>query len=580
MAWAKRYWSLLLLAVAVGAAVVCRRFIYVAWYPVVMSAVTAGSFALSLLGKESLCYTLAKKIPPHILPPDAEAYCRKYTAFWAVWLTVNGLIAIGTIYVPVAWVAWNCVLSYCVTGLIILTERIIRRRRFAVVFHTSGSTATPKRIVKEFATLAKETAYHLAALRADGILGGNASQVLFLATIEPTHLYGMLWRVLLPKAALCAVDGEIILTPEALLAKMRTAEKVFLVTTPSFLERFCAFAEQYEVPRNCVEIVTSGALLTAKTSAAAREVFGVAPREIFGSTETGGVAWRRQGQENPNCDWQVFAPVKTAVTDDGRLMVDSPFAFVRWFAMGDGVELAADGRTFKLFARRDRLVKIAEQRVSLPEMEAAIAQLPEVREAALAKLEGRRGDYLGAVVVLSPSADVSAGKRQLALNLRQRLLPMFPKGTAPKRYRFVYELPRNAQGKVQTARIAEILESSFVEPFVSRVEQNEREWSADMVFDASAPYFEGHFPSFAVLPGVVQLGTAHHFAEVFLRRKLRLNGVKKMKFVRPVVPNMKVRLSLTVKNAAEIVYIYEYQTANGNGGEKEREVCASGVLWV
>ena len=92
-----------------------------------------------------------------------------------------------------------------------------------------------------------------------------------------------------------------------LIAKMKAAERVFLVTTPSFLERFCAYADQYEVPQNCVEIVTSGALLTAPVSAATKRVFGLAPREIFGSTETGGVAWRRQ--DEPDCPWRVFAPV-------------------------------------------------------------------------------------------------------------------------------------------------------------------------------------------------------------------------------------------------------------------------------
>ena len=94
-------------------------------------------------------------------------------------------------------------------------------------------------------------------------------------------MYGTLWRVMLPAAAGCRVDPEIILSPESLVEKMRAAKKVFFVTTPSFLKRFCAYAEQYDVPQNCVEITTSGALLDAETSAAAKRVFGVAPLEIF-----------------------------------------------------------------------------------------------------------------------------------------------------------------------------------------------------------------------------------------------------------------------------------------------------------
>ncbi len=573
----RKYWGLLVLAACIAAALVFKRFVFVAWYPVFMSGVMASAFGLSLFGAEPLCYTLAKKIPPHILPPGAMGYCRRYTLFWSLWLIVNGLIAIATIFapgpewhlkkagidVPCVWVVWNCVLSYCATGLILLVERFIRRRRFAAVFHTSGSTATPKRIVKDFSTLAKEVAYHRAHL---ACLAKGEGRPVFLATIEPQHMYGRLWRELLPAATGCTVDPEVILTPEALLAKMRAAERVFLVTTPSFLERFCRYADQYEVPQNCVEITTSGSLLTAETSAEAKRVFGRAPLEIFGSTETGGVAWRRQ--DAPNSAWQVFDPVKVRVNEEGRLVVSSPFSVERDFVMGDGAELAADARSFKLLGRRDRLVKIAEQRVSLPEMEAKMAALDEVKEAALVALDGRYGAELGAVVVLAEGVDIAPGKKALALALRQRLLPLFPKGTVPKKYRFVHELPRNAQGKVQAAKLREAFEMNLVEPFVSQVVRTDAAWRAHLVFDADAPYFEGHFPGFAVLPGVVQLGMAHHFAELFLRRAFTLTCVKKMKFTHVIVPGDDVVLSLEKKAEGEIVYEYR----------KGDAVCASGVL--
>lgn len=136
-------------------------------------------------------------------------YCRAYTALWAAWLAVNGLIACATIYapgpvwhleragldVPCVWVVWNCCLSYCATGLIVLAEMLYRRRRFAATFHTSGSTAKPKTIVKPFATLAKEVAYHRARLPC------LDARPVFLSTVEPQHMYGMLWRVLLPRAS-------------------------------------------------------------------------------------------------------------------------------------------------------------------------------------------------------------------------------------------------------------------------------------------------------------------------------------------------------------------------------------------
>ena len=543
-----------------------------------MSTAVSLGFGLSLFRRKTLCEEVAEKLPPHIMPDGAAEYCRRLTTFWCIALAVNGMIAVATIFGPRwTWFAWNCALSYVVLWSIAGIEWLYRRRRFAAVFHTSGSTAAPKTIVKTFPSLAKEVALHLSRLRADGVLpqdGGKGP--VFLSTVEPHHMYGLLWRRLLPKAAGCIVDDEIIRAPESLVAKMKDAESVFLVTTPSFLDRFCAYVDQYEVPRNCVELVTSGALLGAETAAAAKRVFGRAPLEIFGSTETGGVAWRRQDE---NCDWTVFDPVKVRISGDGRLAVASPFSCARgYYVMGDGAELSPDGRRFKLLGRRDRLVKINEQRVSLPEMEAKMSALPEVREAALAVLEGAHGQYLGAVVVLdrqqmcsNKNGTVEAGgKRTVVHALRAKLIPVFPKGTVPKRYRFVHELPRNEQGKVTANELRKILESDFPEPWVENAVRMEDGWSADFTFDPDAFYFQGHFPGFPILPGVVQLGTAHHFAEMYAGCSLRIKTAKKIKFSRIVHPGERVHFALTRKSPTEYAFRY-------SAGE---EVCASGTLEV
>ena len=531
-----------------------------------ISLLFAVMFGFSLLpGRKPLCQRFAERISDGIMPDGAEAYCRTLTWVWTFILLANAA-ASAAIAACASLGVWRFVAaalsSAVVVGGTFAIEKPIRRRRFSVEFRTSGSTACPKTIVKTFESLAKEVAFHRARL-ADVL----AQKPTFLSTVEPQHMYGTLWRVLLPKAAGCAVDPEIILTPEALIEKMKAAGKVFLVTTPSFLERFAAYADLYEVPRNCIEITTSGALLTAEVSAAAARIFGIAPLEIFGSTETGGVASRRQ--TSPDCDWTLFPPVRAHADADGRLVVSSPFSFRRTFAMGDGVTFAADGRTFRLHGRLDRLVKVAEQRVLLPEMEEAMRRLPQVRDAALCPLEGPHGTYLGAVVV--PDGDLAtiradAPKRSLAL--RQLLLPIFPKGTVPRKYRFVHELPRNAQGKVQAAALRAILASGMVEPSVENIAHTEDTWAADLVFDPDAPYFKGHFPNFPLLPGVVQLGIAHHFAESFIRQPFLLGSVKKMKFTRPIRPGERVRLVLTRRGDDEIAYVYSC------GGDP----CSSGSL--
>ena len=425
-----------------------------------LCAIFAILFGFSLLpGRKPLCLRFAARISDGVMPEGAEIYCRRLTWIWFFLLlacTVLGTCLSLTF--GMRGVALSSCLSPFVVLMTFLIEGQVRRRRFSVTFCTSGSTAKPKKIVKTFASLAKEVVFHRSRLALD-------PETVFLSTVEPGHMYGTLWRVMLPAAAKCRVDPDVILTPEALIEKMIGAKKVFFVTTPSFLKRFCAYAGEYDVPQNCVEMTTSGALLDAETSAAAKRVFGVAPQEIFGSTETGGVAWRRQGDAKIGpYDWTVFDPVKVKVSADGRLVVRSPFSFRRDFVMGDGVELAPDGRHFKLLGRRDRMVKIAEQRVSLPEMEEKMKALEDIDDVALIALDGEKGQYLGAVVV--PNASVhdkawpSLGADVLAL--RRRLLPIFPKGTVPKRFRSVSELPRNAQGKVLVSALRKLFDAEVV----------------------------------------------------------------------------------------------------------------------
>ena len=544
-----------------------------------LAAIFAVLFGLSLLpGRKPLCLRFAERVSDGIMPEGAERYCRRLTWVWFILLVAvsatNVLIA-AHLSGPSAWLAPLAV-SLAVIPATFFVEKRIRDRRFRVVFHTSGSTGKSKEIVKTFENLAKEVALHAAFYNKDGKgLAGRGEDTastetpVFLATIDPGHMYGTLWRVMLPKALGWPVDPEVILTPESLVAKMREHRKVFLVTTPSFLDRFTAYADQYDVPQNCVEIVTSGAMLTKDVSDRAKAVFGLEPRQIYGSTETGGIASRRGDGL-----WETFAPVKVSVRE-GRLLVRSPFSFKRTYLMGDGVEMAADGRSFALKGRVDRLVKINEERVNLAEMEDAIRALG-FKDAALAVLQGERGAQLGAVLVVGERRDSSstglgedtASTDFSPLALRKLLLPVFPKGTVPKRYRVVDELPRNPQGKVLAAEIVRLLESSLVDPRMWDVVKAEGEFVAKLEFQASASYFQGHFPDAPVLPGVVQLG----FAERCVRRAFGvrepLRCVKKMKFVHIIEPGRTIDLRITRKGPAEFSYEYE----------REGKACSSGIL--
>lgn len=485
-------------------------------------------FGLSLFPKRKpACLRFAEKVSGGIMPEGAEEYCRKLTILWFFVLLALSVISFSAYFLHLHFLSFS---SLIVVPLLLVAEKKYRDKRFTVTFHTSGSTGTPKTIVKTFESLAKEVAMHRDIYRKELDL----NDLTMLSTIDPSHMYGTLWRVMLPKALKIPCDEEIILTPESLLAKMNAAKKVFLVTTPSFLERFTAYAEDYEVPRNVVEIVTSGAALSKKAEAETVKVFGITPKQIFGSTETGGVAWKRGGDTA-----YVFPPVKVSLTE-GRLTVKSPFSYRNPYQMGDGAEIAADGRSFKLLGRKDRMVKINEERVDLVEMENKIRALG-YKDAAVAKLEGKRGDTLGVVLV---------GEKKSTLELRKEMQFVFPKGTLPKKYRFVKELPRNSQGKVVMSEVIEILKEKIFN------------------FTGEEYFFDGHFPGQPILPGVMQLQLAVERCEELLGKKIVLKEVKKMKFVQIIQPKEEIRLKTTFAKEGEMTYEFF----------RGETLCSSGVL--
>jgi len=63
-------------------------------------------------------------------------------------------------------------------------------------------------------------------------------------------------------------------------------------------------------------------------------------------------------------------------------------------------------------------------------------------------------------------------------------------------------------------------------------------------FPPNTPMFAGHFPGHPLLPGIVQLEMARLSAESVLNRPLAVRAVSKAKFLRPILPEQLVRLTL------------------------------------
>jgi acyl-coenzyme A synthetase/AMP-(fatty) acid ligase len=200
-------------------------------------------------------------------------------------------------------------------------------------------------------------------------------------------------------------------------------------------------------------VFSSGGVLPDEAGADATRVLGVAPIEVLGSTETSGVGWRRVGTPR----FAPFPSVELRTSSEELLEVRSPFSGVSdWLRMGDRVHLLAEGG-IELLGRADRIAKIEDKRISLPEIEARLGEHPWVKDSAAVALERGGRQHIGAVIELSESgraALAERGRAALSRELRAALRGKIDAVGVPRVFRYRDGIPVDAQGKRQAAALA------------------------------------------------------------------------------------------------------------------------------
>jgi acyl-coenzyme A synthetase/AMP-(fatty) acid ligase len=422
----------------------------------------------------------------------------------------------------------------------------------ALVVFTSGSTGLPVPIPKQLVQLTSE----LEALEAQfGAFVGDAD---VLATVSHQHIYGLLFRVLWPLAAGRPVHAARHEFPET-LAPALAARPCVLLASPAHLKRLPAHLDWRAAASRLRAVFSSGGMLEAEAAHHAGELLGAMPIEVYGSSETGGIAWRRR-DEGADEGWTPFPGVDWRA-DDGLLAVRSaPAGAHAWYPLADRVEDLGGGR-FRLRGRADRIVKIEEKRVSLDAVEAALLAGGLALDARVLACsnegEGEARQMLAAFIV--PSAEARAileqqGKRALNARLRALLTDSVEAVALPRRWRYLDSLPVNAQGKTTAATLLALLDATAPapaptlarprHPSVRVLEQAPARVLLELVVPADLLYFDGHFDVAPVLPGVVQVDWAIHYGALHLGQDGAFAGIAALKFQQMIRPGQPVQMEL------------------------------------
>jgi 3-hydroxymyristoyl/3-hydroxydecanoyl-(acyl carrier protein) dehydratase len=250
--------------------------------------------------------------------------------------------------------------------------------------------------------------------------------------------------------------------------------------------------------------------------------------------------------------------VKIQVNAEGALQIQSPHlpaeyipaAQSDWYTMDDAVRLHSNGR-FDLLGRLDRIVKIEEKRFSLLAIEQALLSLADVKDAAVFAENENGREYIAAVLVLHQDDTLQmVGKYRFCEQLKQQLQPIMAQLAIPRCWRFVAELPMNAQGKVSQAALKALFAPEALcapvalLPRVASLQQDAACATYQLHIDANIAYFSGHFQHMPVLPGVTQIHWAVQFARQLWPIAAQFERMEVIKFQHIIQPDCQVQLQL------------------------------------
>lgn len=431
----------------------------------------------------------------------------------------------------------------------------LRALRGSIVLFTSGSTGEPKAITKNLRQLDAELSTH------EQLWGAAWRNARVLATVSHQHIYGLLFKVLGPLCSARCFDSATYRDPANLLAETAHAESIW-IASPAHLQRL-----QNDWPWHAQRLrmtFCSGGALSANAAQQFRELSGRWPIEIYGSSETGGIAQRTQ--EAGNIFWSPLPAIDIRVAE--TLQVRSPHLIDdAWFVTADQAEM--DGARFALGARADRIVKIEGKRVALPEIEARLSTHEWIAQARAVVIERGR-QRIGVVAELS-----TAGKQQLEIlgkhifsqQLRIYLQQYFEPVVLPRLWRFA-ALPTDSQGKVSVNALAAFFENAEQKsqqvtlPIIHGQLIEPARCELVIQIPGNLIYLQGHFPGVPVVPGVALLRWVEHFARAYLSIDGVCKNLEVIKFKQLVRPGDTLTLTLA-HQADKNKLVFTYASASG-----------------
>lgn len=297
---------------------------------------------------------------------------------------------------------------------------------------TGGSTGKPKKWLKTPRNLFGEAVYLMNRF-------GVSAEDLILSTVPPRHIYGLLYSVLLPFVSGAKVISDTPAFPNEIISAVERHSASALVSVP--IHYRIMKAADFRLP-SLKKAFSSAGALAGEDADYFYSRTGIAVDEIYGSTETGGIATRRLALGE--VAWNPFANVICRI-EKSVLKVKSEFISPDlprdrngFFTTSDRVR--KEGNSFVLLGRTDDIVKVAGKRVDLAEIQQAVKKLSGVGDARIFAVRSRNGRQNEIAALIA--GGVEEGE------LRAGLSRLLEPHCVPRHIKIVRRLPSLPTGKL------------------------------------------------------------------------------------------------------------------------------------
>ena len=252
---------------------------------------------------------------------------------------------------------------------------IFDEKDFSMMFFTSGSTGNPVGALKTKKHLEEEVEVLTKLFEKRGIKK-------VILTVPFIHIYGMLFGLLYPLLN----DIDIVLKEHFLPNDLLNLidDNSLVVTTPLYIKALNKISQEKDLSK--ATFVSSTGPLDSQNAKEFSEKFNTDVMQIFGSTETGGIAYKL----NDEILWKPMPKVEIQTNEQNELKVISPFVsttiYENSFKDINGVMQTFDyiekeNEKFRLVGRSSQILKIAGKRYSTIQIENILEDEEEINKA-------------------------------------------------------------------------------------------------------------------------------------------------------------------------------------------------------